>query len=182
MNLDELKKSMSTLDDVLAQKNNGPISLNTGTCRSAHSRIAGQYRKNIRICSVLAVVFLALWVRGIGDNSFPVAMKGFLGIYMAVAAGIYTFLYRFLEKIRVATAAPMQIMKQVASLRLYALLAEIFLVIILAVFFTLFLSNLWMVSQYSFWFVAGALLAGLVVAAFLLPGKIRDFRELTAMN
>ena len=34
MNLDELKKSMSTLDDVLAQKSNEPIKLNRPTLAS----------------------------------------------------------------------------------------------------------------------------------------------------
>ena len=75
MNLDELKKSMSTLDDVLAQKDIEPISFNTETCSSAQSRIAKQYRKNILNCGVLSVVFITLWLSGTDESAFPVAMK-----------------------------------------------------------------------------------------------------------
>lgn len=182
MNLDELKKSMSTLDEVLAQKNNEPIKLNIETCNSAQARIAKQYRRNIQKCAVLAAVFIILGASGTGDNSFPAALKVFLGIYLAVAAVIYTFLYRFTKKIQVATSTPMQTMKQAASLRLYTLIAEIFHAIILAVFFTFLLSNLWAVSQYTFWIVAGALFISLAIAAVMLPKKIKDFRELTATD
>ncbi len=182
MNLDELKKSMATLDDALAQKNNESIKLNLDTCTSAQIRIVRQYRKNILMCSVLAIVFIILWLSGTDESSFPVAMKGFLGIFMAASAAIYFFLYRFAQNIRVATSTPMQTMKQVASLRLYALIAEIFLAIVLAVFFTLFLSNLWTVKQYTFWLVAGALFISLVIAAVMLPNKIKDFRELSAID
>lgn len=182
MNLDELKKSMSTLDDVLAKKDGGTINFNTATCNSAQSRVAKQYRKNIQMCSVLAVVFIIMWISGTGDSSFPVTMKGFLGIYMAVAAVVYAFLYRFIKKIQMTTSTPMQMMKQVASLRLYTLISEIVFAIVLAVFFTIFLSHLWVVGTYKFWLVTAALFVSLVIAAFMLPKKIRDFRELTAID
>ncbi|MDE6240120.1 MAG: hypothetical protein K2M54_09085 [Muribaculaceae bacterium] len=182
MNLDELKKSMSTLDDVLAQKNIEPISFNTETCSSAQSRIAKQYRKSILNCGVLAVVFIILWLSGTGESAFPVAMKGFLGIFMAVAAIVYMVLYRSIKKIQPATSTPMRIMKQVASLRLYTLVAEIFFTVVLAVFFTIFLSNLWSLGTWTFWLVSGALLVSLIIALIMLPKKIRDFRELTAVD
>ena len=182
MNLDELKKSMSTLDDVLAQKSNEPINFSTTTCDSAQSRVAKLYRNGILNCSVLAVVFIILWISGTDQSSFPLAMKGFLGIYMAAAAIVYMLLYRAINKIKPATSTPMQMMKQVASLRLYTLVAEIFFAIVLAVFFTIFLSNLWTLGSYTFWLVAGALLVSLIIAFIMLPRKIRDFRELTAVD
>ena len=182
MNLDELKKSMSTLDDVLAQKNIKSISFNTETCSSAQSRIAKQYRKSILNCGVLAVVFIILWLDGTHESAFPVAMKGFLGIFMAVAAIVYMVLYRSIKKIQPAISTPMHIMKQVASLRLYTLVAEIFFTVVLAVFFTIFLSNLWSLGTWTFWLVSGALLVSLIIAFIMLPKKIRDFRELTAVD
>lgn len=182
MNLDELKKSMSTLDDVLAQKGNEPIMLNTGKCNAAQGRIAKQYRKSTRMCAVLAIVFITMWLAGINDTSFPSVLKGFLGIYMALAAVWFSFLYFKTKKINVATDTPIRIMGQVASLRLYALTGEIILGVILAVFFTIFLSNLWVVGQYKFWIVCGALLICLLIGAVLLPGKIRDFRNLTSVD
>ena len=182
MNLDELKKSMSTLDDVLAEKSGDTINLNTKACSSAQTRITGQYWKNILMCSVLATVFIILWLSGVDDKSFPLALKGFLGIYMAVAAAVYLFLYRYLKKIKTATSTPMQIMRQVASFRLYSLIAEVFLAIVLAVFFTIFLSNLWDLGTYTFWLVAGALSVSVIIGLIMLPKKIRDFRELTAID
>ncbi len=182
MNLDELKKSMSSLDDVLAQKNSEPINFNIETCTSAQSRIAKQYRKGILNCGVLAVVFIILWLSGTDESVFPVAMKGFLGIFMAVAAIVYLLLYRFVKKIKLATSTPMQMMKQVASLRLYTLVAEIFFAIVLAVFFTVFLSNLWTLGTWTFWLVSGALAFCIIIALTMLPKKIRDFRELTSID
>ncbi len=182
MNLDELKKSMSTLDDVLAEKSGDTINFNTGTCSSAQSRIAKQYRKNILNSSVIAVVFIILWLSGTDQPSFPVAMKGFLGVFMALTAIVYAILYRMIKKIHIATTAPMAVMKQVSSLRLYALIAEIIFAIVLAVFFTIFLGNLWSLGTYTFWLVAGALFVSLIIAALMLPKKIRDFNELTALD
>ncbi len=182
MTLDELKKSMSTLDDVLAKRSGESIDFNIETCTSAQSRIAKQYLKNILNCGVIAIVFIVLWLSGTDQPSFPVAMKGFLGVYMAVAAIVYAMLYRMIKKIQVTTASPMVVMKQVSSLRLYTLIAEIIFAIVLAVFFTIFLSNLWALGSYTFWLVAGALFVSLIIAGIMLPKKIRDFNELTALD
>ncbi|MDE6338851.1 MAG: hypothetical protein K2K97_03570 [Muribaculaceae bacterium] len=182
MNLDELKKSMSTLDDVLAQKCNEPINFNIETSTSAQTRIIKQYHKSILNCGILAIVFIILWISGTDESAFPVAMKGFLGVFMAIAAIVYLLLYRSVKKIKLASSAPMQIMKQVASLRLYTLVAEIFFAVVLAVFFTIFLSNLWTLGTWTFWLVSGALLVSIIIALIMLPKKIRDFRELTAVD
>ena len=76
----------------------------------------------------------------------------------------------------------MMVMKQVSSLRLYTLTTEIVLAIVLAVFFTIFLGNLWTLGSYTFWLVSGALLVSVIIGAIMLPKKIKDFRELTATN
>ncbi len=172
MNLDELKKSMSTLDEILAEKSCDTISFNTKTCTSAQTRIAKQYGKNILSSTVLAVVFIALWLSGNHQPSFPIAMKGFLGVFMAVTAIVYAILYYLIKRIQVTSATPMVVMKQVSSFRLYTLIAEIFFAIILAIFFTMFLSNLWSLGSYTFWLVAGALLVNLIIAAIILPNKL----------
>lgn len=182
MNLNELKKSISTLDDVLAQKSSTTVNLNTATCDTAQKRVTKQYRKNIQMCAVLAVVFIVLWLSGTDNPTFPVAMKGFLGIYMAVAAMMYAVLYRMIKKIQIPSEDPMSVMKKVSTLRLYTLTTEIVLAIVLAVFFTIFLGNLWALGSYTFWLVSGALLVSVIIGAIMLPKKIKDFRELTATN
>lgn len=74
------------------------------------------------------------------------------------------------------------VMKQVSNLRLYTLATEIVLAIVLAIFFTIFLGNLWSLGSYTFWLVSGALLISVIIAVIILPKKIKDFRELTAIN
>ncbi len=182
MDLDELKKSMSTLDDVLAKRSGDSINFNIKNCTWAKSRIARQYRDSFLNCGILAVVFIGLWISGADQPYFPVAMKGFLGVFMALAAIVYVFLYRFLGKIKITSAAPMEVMRQVLSLRLYTLIAEIIFTVVLAVFFTIFLGNLWVLGSHTFWLVAGALFVNLTIAAIMLPKKIRVFNELTALD
>ncbi len=182
MNLDELKKSMSTLDDVLTQKSGDTITLNTTICDTAQKRVTKQYRRNIQMCAVLALVFIVLWLSGTDNPRFPVAMKGFLGVYMAVAAMMYAVLYHMIKKIQITSEAPIMVMKQVSNLRLYTLATEIVLAIVLAIFFTIFLGNLWSLGSYTFWLVSGALLISVIIAVIILPKKIKDFRELTAIN
>lgn len=76
------------------------------------------------------------------------------------------------KKINIAVSTPMQTMKQVASLRLYALTGEIVLGMAMVVFFTLFLSNLWVVGQYRFWIVITATVVFLILLVTVyLPGQ-----------
>lgn len=181
MNLDELKKSMSTLDDVLAEKSGETIDFNTATCNTAQKRIMKKYRHGATSCVILAVVFLIAWNAGLGKDAFPIAYKLFLGAFMAVAAIWYAYLYFKTRKIDIATSTPMQTMKQVASLRFCVLTGEIVLGMILVVFFTLFLSNLWVVGRYRFWIVIAAIVAFIAISVTVnLPRTIRDFKNLTA--
>jgi len=181
MNLDEFKKSMSTLDDVLAQKSGDTITLSTSTCDTAQKRIMKKFRQGASSCAIIAVVFLIAWNAGLGNDAFPLAYKLYLGAFLAVAAVWYTFLYFKTKKINIAVSTPMQTMKQVASLRFYALTGEIVLGMAMVVFFTLFLSNLWVVGQYRFWIVITATVVFLILlVTVFLPRTIRDFKNLTA--
>jgi membrane protease YdiL (CAAX protease family) len=183
MDLDELKKSMSTLDDVLAQKSGDAITLNTDTCSTAQKRIMKRFRQGASSCAIIAVVTLIVWNAGVTNDSFPLAYRLYLGAFLAVAAIWYAFLYFKTKKINIALSTPMQTMRQVSSLRLYTLVGEIVLVMAMVVFFTLFLSNLWVVAQYRFWIVISAIV--IFMALFVtvyLPRIIRDFKNLTDMR
>ncbi|MCM1333077.1 MAG: hypothetical protein NC248_10770 [Bacteroides sp.] len=181
MNLDELKKSMSTLDDILAEKSGGEINLNIETCDTAQKRIMKMYRKGASSCGIIAAVFFIAWNAGLGNDAFPLAYKLFLCLFLAVAAVWYIFLYFKTKRINIAVSTPMQTMKQVASLRFYALTGEIVLGMAIAVFFTLFLSNLWIVGQYRFWIVMTAIVVFIIILVTVyLPRTIRDFNNLTA--
>lgn len=181
MNLDELKRSMATLDDVLAEKSGGEISFNTATCNTAQKRISKLYRTNILMCSVLAIVFLVTGIGGVNEEIFPASLKFFLSIYLAVSALWYGYLYFQLKKVNILTDAPMETMKKVAGLRLSALIGEIVLAICLTVFFTLLLSHLWNLAHYKVvWLITGALFVALIYSAIIMRKYIRDFKNLTA--
>ncbi len=181
MNLDELKKSMSALDDVLAEKVGDSINFNTETSNTAQKRIMKQFRQGALSCIILAIVFPIAWNSRLGNDAFPLAYKLFLEIFLVVAVIWYGFLYFKTKKINIVVATPMQTMKQVASLRFYTLTGEIVLGMTMVVFFTLFLSNLWVVGQYRFWIVIAATVIFIVLLVFVfLPRTIRNFKNLTA--
>ncbi len=183
MNLDELKNSMATLDDLLAQKSVDTITFNTCTCNTAQKRIMKQFRQGAISCFILGIVFLIAWNAGLGDDAFPLSYKLYLGIFLAVAAGWYGYLYFKTKKINVAADTPMQTMKKVASLRFYTLIGEIILGMAMAIFFTLFLSNLWFVGPYRFWIIIAVtvIFLNLLITVFL-PRTIRNFKNLTALE
>ncbi len=183
MNLDELKKSMATLDDVLAQKSIEPIRLNSETCNTAQRKIMNQFRQGALSCIILGIVFPFAWSAGLGKNSFPLPYKLFMEIFCLIAAGWYGFLYFKTKKINIAANTPIQTMKQVAALRLYTLSGEITLGMAMAVFFTLFLSNLWVVGPDRFWIVIAATVIYIILlVTVFLPRTIRNFKNLTSIE
>lgn len=181
MNLDELKKSMSTLDDVLAEKSGEPIKLNTAACDTAQKRIMRSYRQGALLTLILALVFPCVWQSGFGNDAFTPGIKIFLVVFLLIATLWYGYLYLKTKKIHIAVNTPVQTMRQVASLRFCALTGEIVLGMAIAVMFTLFLSNLWIVGQYRFWIVLSAIVVFIILLTTVyLPRTIRDFKNLTA--
>ncbi len=183
MDLDELKKSMSTLDDVLAKETSDNINLKSTKCDTAQRRIMKMYCKGAISCPILAVVFLCAWNSGFGNDAFPTALKIFLCIFLCIATIWYGYLYFKTKKIDISVSTPMQTMRQVSTLRLFALIGEFVLGMAMAVFFTLFLSNLWVVGRYRFWIVIAATGVFLILlTTVFLPRTIRDFKNLTAID
>ncbi|MDE6716287.1 MAG: hypothetical protein K2J74_07400 [Muribaculaceae bacterium] len=141
------------------------------------------YCKGAISCLILAVVFLGAWNSGFGNDAFPTAYKIFLCVFLGIATLWYSFLYLTTKKINISVSTPMQTMKQVSSLRLSALIGEIVLGMAMVVFFTLFLSNLWVVGRYRFWIVVAAIGVFLILlTTVFLPRTIRDFKNLTAID
>ena len=183
MNLDELKKSMSTLDDILAQETSDNINLKLTRCDTAQRRIMKMYCKGAISCPILAMVFLCAWNSGFGNDAFPTALKIFLCIFLGIATIWYAYLYFKTKNIDISVSTPMQTMKQVSTLRLFALIGELGLGMAMVVFFTLFLSNLWVVGRYRFWIVISAIGVFLILlTTVFLPRTIRDFKNLTAID
>ena len=183
MELDELKKSMATLDDLLAQKSRDEIRLDAMACETAQKRIMKMYRNGVFSFAFFAAGFLIAWKAGLGRDAFPLAYKVFFEIIMVTGVIWYSYLYFRTKKISVGISTPVQTLKQVASLRFCALVGEISVGMMMVVFFTLFLSNLWIVGRYRFWIVSAATIIYIVVLiTVLIPRIIRDFNNLTAMK
>lgn len=183
MNIDELRESMITLDNILAKNKGSEIALDTPKCSTAQKRIYRRFIKAAYSCFVLAVVYTILWLLGQGDKVFSPSIRVFLSVYLLAGAAWYFILSLKTKKIDLITMSPVTAMKDVATLRLMTLCGEIVLAIGLAVFFTLFLTNLMSIEPRKCWIVLSALavMVGLSVTLYI-PKAVRDFKDLTALK
>ena len=74
MKLDELKKNMSTLGQVLA-KTNSDIKINVSSSETAQAKILKKFRQIMTSCAILAVVFTAMIIGGISPHKFSIHLK-----------------------------------------------------------------------------------------------------------
>ncbi len=182
MQLDELKKSMSALDNILAATNTD-IRINVESSKNAQTRLLVKFRQAFTSAAILAVVFAVLWITGVNADTFPTYLQAFLVIYLAMASLWYIFLYFKLRSIFIPLIKPAQLFSKVATLKLLTLSGEIVFGIALAVFFTLFVTehliNNTIAIYLFFATLAFALIYGL---AYLWPQYIRLFRSITSID
>lgn len=181
MQLDELKRKMSALDQILGSSKID-IKINVKASTNAQDKILRKYFQAFTSSAILAAVFAVLLIAGVNADTFPLHMQTFLVIYLGVAALWYAFLYFRLRSISVPTLLPAQLFKKVAMLKILTLSGEIVLGIGLAVFFTLLISERiisgTVVLALFFATLAFALAFGVL---FLWPEYIRLFRSLTSV-
>ena len=91
MQLDEFKKSMSLLDQVLSQTS-ADIRINVSASQNAQTKILKKYRQAFTSCAVLAVVFVILWIGDVNPQALPTYIKAFLVTYLSLASAWYVFL------------------------------------------------------------------------------------------
>lgn len=182
MELNELKKSMSTLEQVLA-KTDADISINVSASETAKSKILRKLRQGVVVNLVLAVVFTAAAIGNINPLSCPLYLKVYLASFLAMAAVWYAFIYRKLNRIDVTALPPAKLFAQTASLKLMVISGEIFFGICLVVLFTLLFQNAWMYNRFGFWAMAIGLSVVLIISVvYYLPKYIRLFRELNSIK
>lgn len=182
MQLNELKKSMSTLDQVLARTTQD-IKINVTESANAQMKLLKRFRQAYTSSAILAVVFAVMWITGVSIETFPSYMKAFLVIYLALATVWYVVLYLRLKRISIAELKPAQLFSKVAMIKLQTLSGEIVFGIGIAVFFTLFISERVIsgtaVLCLFFGTLAFALAYGIL---YIWPQYIRLFRELTSIR
>lgn len=182
MQLDELKKSMSTLDRVL-EKTSTDISINVTASETAQAKILKKYRQSFLSTAILAIVFTLTGFGNADTSSFPTTLRVFLVVYLAVASIWYVFMYFKLKKINIAALAPARLFAATTTIRLLTLTGEIVLGIGLAVFFALFLSNLLNVNPFAFWACIATIAgAGVWGVAYMWPKYIRLFHDLNTIK
>lgn len=182
MQIEEMKKSMSVLEQLLA-KTNTDIKIDVAASETARKKILKRYRQGIISSGVLALVFMISWLgKGI-MQSFATYQRAFLAIYLAAAALWYLFLYIKLRQINVSQLSPIKLLEKSTRLKIYTFSGEAVATIGLAVFFALFTPDLLEVSPLAFWMCIITLAVGLTSSAvFYLPKYFRLFSELNSIK
>lgn len=182
MQLDELKKNMSTLEQVLA-KTNSDIKINVSASETAQAKILKRFRQGIISCIILAVVFAAMILGNINPVSLPVNIKIYLVSYLTLGAIWYTFMYFKLKRINIAALSPAELFSKTATMRLLMLSGEVFLGIGVVVLFTLLLPYMWTFNRIGFWFGTSTIAAAVIYSiVHIWPLYINLFRELNSLK
>ena len=182
MQHDELKKSMSTLEQILA-KTNADIKIDVTASETAKAKILDKYRNSSNSCIIIALVLLAMIFGGFNPRSLPVELKIYLIIYLSIAAAWYRFLSFKLRDIDIATLSPARLFAKTGTLRLLTLSGEIVLFVGLAVLYTLLIPKLWMYSTFGFWGTIIFLAIGVTVCiCYYVPRYVKLFRELNSIK
>lgn len=182
MDLNELKKSMSTLDQVLA-KTNSEIKINVSASETAKTKILKKFRQGYTSCLILAVVFTASLIGNINPESFPSYLKIYLVVYLLLGAIWYFFMHRKLRAINIAEFTPAKLVSKTSTIKLLALSGEVFFIIGLAVLFTLLFPNAWEYNRLGFWAMAITLVAVLIYSVLhYWPKYIKLFSDLNSIK
>ncbi len=182
MQLDELKKSMSTLEQVLA-KTSTDIKINVTVSQTAKAKILKKFRQSFISCLILAVVFAAAIAGGINNLSFPVSLKIYLVIYLLLAAVWYMYMYLKLRRIDIVKLAPAKLFSETANVKMLMLSGEIFFGVGIVILFTLLFPKAWTFNRVGFWAMAVTLVAALVFSILhYWPQYIKLFRDLNSIK
>ena len=182
MELSDLKKDMSVLEQILA-KSNEEFKIDVSASETAQTKLAKVYKQNLMNCLLASIIPVVLLVSGANTESFPLYLKIFLLVYLLLGASWYAFLWGIVKKINLITLTPISLITTTSQLKLYTLAGEIFFIIGLTVFFSLFLSNLWNFSPLSFGLVIGTLLFGITFTlTFYVPKLRKVFNELESIK
>ena len=182
MQIDELKKSMSLLDQLLS-KTDTDIKIDIAASETAQKRILKKYRKGFTSPAILAVVFTLMWIGGVNTKAFPDYLRAYLIVYLLAATLWYVFLYVRFKRVNVSQLAPRQLFAETTRIKIYTISGEAVSLIGLAVFFGLFLPDLMTVNPLAFWLCVAILVCGLIsTGIYFLPKYIRLFNELNTIK
>ncbi len=182
MQLVELKKNMSVLDQVLA-KTSTNIEINVTASNTARERILKKYRQSCTNCLIITAVFICLLIGNVSATELPNMYKAYIAIMCAMASVWYIFLFFRLKNINISELVPRELFAATTKIKMLTLSGEIFFGIALAVFFTLLLSDMLEKSPIVFVLIVATLAFGLIRSAvYFWPRYIKLFRDLSSIK
>lgn len=182
MQLDELKKSMSTLEQVLA-KTNSDIKINISASQTAKTKILKKFRQAFVSCIILAIVFTAMALGNVATQTFPNYLKIGMAVCLAVGAVWYILMYTKLSHIDIVALTPANLFSRTANIKLMMISGEVFFMVCLAVFFTLLFQSFWSYNQTGFWAMAATILFAIIYGiVHIWPQYIKLFRDLNSIK
>lgn len=182
MQLDELKKSMSTLEQVLA-KTNSDITINISASQTAKNKILKKFRQAFVSCIIIAIAFTAMALGNVETQTFPNYLKIGMAVCLAVAALWYILMYTKLSRIDVTALTPANLFSRTANIKLMMVSGEAFFMVCLVVFFTLLFQSFWSYNQIGFWAMAATMLFAIIYGiVHMWPQYIKLFRDLNSIK
>ncbi len=182
MQLDELKKSMSTLEQVLA-KTNTDININVSASETAQTKLLKKFRQGFTSCLILAIVFAAMALGNLNPHSFPLSLKIYLVVYLLFGSAWYIFMYLKLKSINIAALTPGKLFSKTANIRILMLSGEIVFGMGIVILFTLLLPNAWEFNRTGFWCVVVTLVFAIIYGiVYMYPQYIKLFRDLNSIK
>lgn len=182
MQIEELKKNMSVLDQVLA-KTSTEIEINREPSETAQTKILKKYGRAAIQCLIISAAFCCLWMGNVEPVKLPNMLKGFIVILCGMAGAWYILLFTMLKKIKLASLTPREVISKTTLIKIMTLSGEIFLDIALTVFFTLFLSEMFGSNQLAFWLTISLLAIVLTFSViYFWPKYIRLFNDLNSIK
>lgn len=182
MELDELKKSMSTLEQILA-KTNTDIKIDVAASETAQTKILKKFRQGFLSCLILAVVFAAGAIGGINPNSFPLGQKIYLVVYLLLGAVWYIFMYYKLRNINIAALPPAKLFSKTANIKMLMLSGEIFFIIGIVILFAMLFPTAWAFNRFGFWAMIITLVGAVIYSVLhYWPQYIKLFQDLNSIK
>lgn len=182
MELDELKKSMSTLEQILA-KTNTDIKIDVAASETAQTKILKKFRQGFLSCLILAVVFAAGAIGGINPNSFPLGQKIYLVVYLLLGAVWYIFMYHKLRNINIAALPPAKLFSKTANIKMLMLSGEIFFIIGIVILFAMLFPTAWAFNRFGFWAMIITLVGAVIYSVLhYWPQYIKLFQDLNSIK
>ena len=182
MQLDELKKNMSVLEQVLA-KTDSDIKIDVSASQTAQSKLLKKFRQGFISCLILAVVFAAGAIGGINPGSFPLSLKIYLAVYLLLGGGWYIFMYCKLKGINIASLPPAALLKKTANIKMFMLSGEVFFLIGIVVLFTLLFPHAWVNNRIGFWAMVITLIGAIIFSVVhWYPQYVKLFRDLNTLK